>query len=227
MKRYLYIVLAAFLLGCGNRGEQFVMPGQVTDFTALYKNNCAGCHGPDGHSGAARPLSDPAFLAVIGKEKLRNVIANGVPKTAMPAFAQSAGGGLTNQQIAILADQMEDRWSRPQDFDSIDLPPYSADQGDPRAGEIVFHTYCGSCHGEEGAGGSKAGSVIDPSFLALVSNQSIRSSVIAGRPDQGAPDWRGDSPGHPITPQGISDVVAWIAEHRAPINVSQRGTKLP
>jgi mono/diheme cytochrome c family protein len=232
MKRYLCIVPAVFLVGCGNRVEQFVMPDQVTDFTALYKSNCAGCHGHEGRSGAARPLNDPTFLAVIGKETLRNVIANGVPKTAMPAFAQKAGGGLTELQIGILADQIEERWSRPQDFASVALPPYSADPGEllkaaPGAGETVFRAYCASCHGEEGAGGSKAGSVIDPFFLALVSDQSLRSSVIAGRPDQGAPDWRSDSPGHPMTPQEISNVVAWIAEHRAPINLSQRGTKLP
>ena len=69
--------------------------------------------------------------------------------------------------------------------------------------------------------------MIDPSFLALVSDQSLRSSVIFGRPDQGAPDWRSDFPGHPMTPHEISNVVAWIAEHRAPINLTQRGTKLP
>ena len=227
MKRYLCLAPAVFLLGCGNRVEQFVRPDQVTDFTALYQSNCAGCHGHDGRSGAARPLNDPTFLAVIGKQKLKEVIANGLPNTAMPVFAQNAGGGLTEQQIGILADQIEERWSRPQDFASVALPPYSADPGDPRAGETVFFVHCASCHGEDGAGGSKAGSVVNASFLALVSDQSLRSTVIAGRPDRGMPDWRRKSPEHPMTPQDISNVVAWISAHRTPINLTQRGTKLP
>ena len=116
MQVWLPAGLAILLLGCGHRTEQYVLPDQVTDFSALYGSNCAGCHGRDGRFGAARPLNDPLFLALIGKEKLRDVIAKGVPGTAMPAFAQNAGGTLTDQQITILADQIEERWSRPQRF---------------------------------------------------------------------------------------------------------------
>src|SRR5258705_11410188 len=103
MKRCLLLTPAILLFGCGDRIEQYTLPDQVTSFTALFEGNCAGCHGRDGRLGAARPLNDPVFLAVIGKQKLRDVIANGVPKTAMPAFAKNAGGGLTDQQITILA----------------------------------------------------------------------------------------------------------------------------
>ena len=177
--------------------------------------------------GAARPLNDPVFLAVIDKEKLRQIIANGVPRTPMPAFAKNAGGSLTDQQITILADQIDQRWSRPQDFAGVALPPYSADLGDAKTGAIVFRAHCASCHGEEGGGGPKAGSVVDLSYLALVSDQSLRSDVIAGRSDRGTPDWRSDSAGHRLTPPEISNVVAWISGHRTPINLTQRGTNLP
>ena len=228
MKTWLLVAPAILLLGCGRHVERFVLPDQIADFTALYESNCAGCHGHDGRLGAARPLNDPVFLAVIGKGMLRQVIANGVPKTAMPAFAQNAGGGLTDHQITILADQIEDRWSRPQDFAAVAVPPYRAELGDSKDGATVFHAYCASCHGEDGTGSSKAGSVVDLAFLSLVSDQSLRTTVIAGRSDQGSQDWRNDSPGHPMTPREISDVVAWLSEHRAaPFNLTQRGTKLP
>jgi mono/diheme cytochrome c family protein len=225
MKRCLLLAPAILLLGCGHKVEQFVFPDQVADFAALYGSNCAGCHGRDGRLGAARPLNDPVFLALIGKDKLRDTIANGVPKTAMPAFSKNAGGGLTDQQITILANQIDAQWSRPQDFGAVALPSYSADLGDPKAGEAVFHNNCASCHGEEGAGG-KVGPVIDVAFLALVSNQSLRTTVIAGRSDRGMPDWRKHS--KIMTPQDISNVVAWLSMHRAtPITLTQRGTKLP
>jgi mono/diheme cytochrome c family protein len=225
MKRSLLVAPALVLLGCGARVEQFVMPDEVTDFAALYQENCAGCHGQNGRLGAARPLNDLVFLAVIGKQMLRTVIANGVPRTAMPPFAKSNGGDLTDQQITILADQIEERWSRPQSFAAVPLPPYSADLGDPKAGGPVFQTYCASCHGQDGTGGSKPGSILDPAFLMLVSDQSLRTTVIAGRSDQGTPDWRTYSPEHAMTPQEISDVVAWLSAHRTPVNLTQRGTK--
>jgi cytochrome c oxidase cbb3-type subunit 3/ubiquinol-cytochrome c reductase cytochrome c subunit len=42
----------------------------------------------------------------------------------------------------------------------------------------------------------------------------LRTSVIAGRPDLGQPDWRSVSDERPMTPQEISDVVAWMAARR-------------
>jgi cytochrome c oxidase cbb3-type subunit III len=228
MKRCLLLIPAILLPGCGGRVEQYVLPDQVTDFAALYGSNCAGCHGGDGRHGAARPLNDPVFLAVIGKETLQKTIANGVPRTSMPAFAKNAGGALTDQQITILADQIEKRWSRPGDLAGVVLPAYSAQLGDSKAGAAVFQTYCATCHGEDGVSGKKAGSVVDPSFLTLTSDQSLRTTVIAGRTDRGAPDWRNDSPGHPMTPQEISDVVAWLSVQRLKsFEVTQIGTKLP
>ncbi len=220
MKRCLLLISATLLAGCGHRIEQYTAPDQISDFTALYGSSCAGCHGHDGGLGAARPLNDPVFLAVIGRERLREVIAKGVPRTAMPAFAQSAGGGLTDRQIAILADQIAERWSHPQDFANVSLPPYSASLGDAKAGGVVFSAYCAGCHGEGGA-------VTDSTFLELVSDQSLRTTVIAGRNDLGSPDWRHHSPVHALTPDEISDVVAWLSMHRAaPVILTQRG-RLP
>jgi mono/diheme cytochrome c family protein len=227
MKRrdvWLLTGLAITLLGCGNRTEQFILPDQIADFSTLYESNCAGCHGRDGRSGAARPLNDPLYLALIGKERLRDVIAKGVPGTAMPPFAQNAGGTLTDQQVTILADQMEARWSRPRDFIAVALPAYSADLGDPTRGESVFQSDCVKCHGDRGVGGS----VVDPAFLALVSDQSIRTAVITGRADRGMPDWRSHGRGPAMTEQEISDVVAWLSAHRAvPEILARGGTSLP
>ena len=42
----------------------------------------------------------------------------------------------------------------------------------------------------------------------------IRTTVIAGRPDLGHPDWRGYVPGHPLTDSDVSDVTAWLLAQR-------------
>jgi cytochrome c oxidase cbb3-type subunit 3/ubiquinol-cytochrome c reductase cytochrome c subunit len=220
--RSVWVVACLFslLLGCGRRVEQYVLPSQIADFRALYETNCAGCHGVDGRRGAARPLNDPLYLALVGKDRLRAVIARGVPGTAMPAFAPNAGGTLTDQQIATLADQIEAQWGRP--INLAELPLYTADAGDAAKGEAVFNRACSGCHGEKGIGGS----LINTDFLALVSDQSLRTTVIAGRSDRSMPDWRTHKPA--LTRQDVSDVVAWLSAHRrGAFNLTKLGANLP
>ena len=81
-------------------------------------------------------------------------------------------------------------------------------------GEAAFRTYCASCHGARGEGTPKGSAITDDSFLALISDQGLRTVVIAGRPDLGAPDWRGNVPGRPMSEQEVTDVVAWLASQR-------------
>jgi mono/diheme cytochrome c family protein len=122
---------------------------------------------------------------------------------------------LTDQQVDVLVRGMRERWSQPDILQGVAPPPYSsAAPGDSARGSQVFATYCSSCHGESGRGGQKAGSIVDGSFLALVSDQELRTIVIAGRPELGAPDWRNDVPGRPMSAQDVSDVVAWLAAQR-------------
>ena len=195
-------------------GSHVTPPNQVMDFNTLYARNCAGCHGRGGKGGAAIPLSDPVFLAVADAAVIRRTAALGVPGTPMPAFAQSAGGMLTDEQIGAIVGGIRS-WAKPDLFHSEVLPPYSAaDPGDPRHGAEVYATYCSACHGADGRGGSKASSIVDASYLALVSNQNLRTVVLVGRPELGAPDWRNNVPGRPMSSQDISNVVAWLASQR-------------
>ena len=66
----------------------------------------------------------------------------------------------------------------------------------------------------DGTGSPRGSGITNGSFLALVSDQRLRTTVIAGRRDLGAPDWRGDKPGTPMSEQEVTDVVAWLASHR-------------
>ena len=224
--------LAAFVLvGCDampgrpRQADHPVSPSHVMAFSALYGQNCAGCHGAVGHLGAARPLKDPIYLALVGPDRLRKIIAQGVPGTSMPGFAAGAGGALTEAQINALVSEMLKHWSRPSQVPEVPLPPYDAagavtngsGPGDPDQGSKVFAEACARCHGPDGNGGDKGGSVVDVAYLALVSDQALRTAVIAGRTDLGMPDWREDIPGQPLTPQQISDVVAWLAARRGPV----------
>lgn len=213
-----FLALGTILLcGCGeprNTAESFA-PNEVMDFGALFSANCAACHGQNGRGGAAIALADPVYLALADDGAIRNVIARGVRGTAMPAFAESAGGLLTDKQIDVITQQIRGRWSKPGILDGAQPPAYAAKSaGDPQRGQAAYKTYCESCHGPDGHGGSKGSAITNDSFLALVSDQGLRTIVIAGRPDLGAPDWRRNAPGKPMSDQDVTDVVAWLASRR-------------
>jgi cytochrome c oxidase cbb3-type subunit III len=84
-----------------------VSPENVLEFTALYAQNCAACHGADGKLGPAPPLNDSLFRAIVPLDSLEQVVSAGRPGTPMPAFARAKGGTLTAPQIEVLVSQIK------------------------------------------------------------------------------------------------------------------------
>ena len=229
------LMLAAAGIGCGRipgkpgPGPEVVRPDEVLDFPALYKQNCAACHGENGRNGAAISLANPVYIALAGENRLQGVIASGVPGKLMPAFARSAGGMLTDSQVSALAQGIVKQWGNPNLLAGQNPPPYLATlPGNAEHGLQAYQLFCARCHGANGEGGpadgisnsskGKLGSIVDPSYLALISDQNLRSIVIAGRPDEAMPDWRNDAaqpmPMNPMTDQQITDILAWLASKR-------------
>jgi len=220
MKRVAVLTILVLLGGCDRlpgrpRAEdRAVRPSQVMDFTTLYGANCAGCHGDEGRPGAALALADAVYLALADDATLRRVTAEGVPGTSMPGFAQSAGGQLTDRQIDVIVRELRARWGRPETLAGVSLPPYAAPPGDAERGAHAYAARCAGCHGEAGSGGPRGGSVVDPSYLALVSDQGLRTTILVGRPALGMPGWRGAEAGRPMSSQEVADVVAWLVGKR-------------
>jgi mono/diheme cytochrome c family protein len=208
-------------------GPEVVRPDEVLDFQTLYKTNCAACHGETGKGGASLPLANPVYLASIGEDHLRQITAQGVHGTLMPPFAKSSGGSLTDKQVAVIAHGIM-QWSDSATLAGQTPPPYASTlTGDADHGQQAFVASCARCHGETGAGSSaepknepknttgksRPGSIVDPSYLALISDQYLRSTIIAGRPGEGMPDWR-TSASQPLTDQQVTDIVTWLASKR-------------
>ena len=211
--------------GKPTKAEEPVVPSEVHAFTTLYTNNCSGCHGANGQFGPARPINDPLYLSLADDTYLNDITSKGVPHTLMPAFAQSEGGGLTTDQITDVINGARKTWGgHPVDTGPGAPPPLqSSTKGDPGRGKALFSTYCSPCHGADGAGGTVAGSVVDSSFLALASEQALRSAIICGRLDLGMPDYRGQINGQtapqradlaPLNDQQVSDITSWLLSHR-------------
>jgi cytochrome c oxidase cbb3-type subunit 3 len=196
----LTLVSCIAVLGCSQLpgrpkpGPEVPRPDSIVDFATLYSQNCSACHGAQGMNGPSYPLANPTYQAMVDEQVLHQTVANGLPGTLMPAFAISAGTP-----------------------DGAPPPPYKASMTVNAAhGQQVYTSSCASCHGGiNTASQGKAGSILDPAFLSLVSDQTLRTIVIAGRPDIGQPDWRNVQPGHPLSDQDVTDVVGWLSSQRA------------
>ncbi len=203
------------LPGKPKAGPEVPRPEQVLGFETLYGANCAGCHGANGQNGGAMNLANPEYEALIDDASMRDVIAKGEKGTLMPAFAQENGGQLTDRQIDALVVGIRGSWRKENVFGGETPPPYKATHaGDMAKGKSVYAIACARCHGVSGQEPGKAGSIVDGSFLALINEQMLRTTVIAGRPDIGEPDWRGHIPGRAMTDDEVTDVTAWLMAQR-------------
>ena len=159
-------------------------------------------------------LANPEYQALVDDATLRKWISGGMPGTEMAAFAQSAGGMLTDAQVDALIAGMRREWLRPNAFGGAAPPPYAQEQtGDPHRGEAAYQAHCAMCHA------ASRQQVTSPVYLSLVSDQALRSIIVAGRPDLGQPDWRHDGPGGqaavPLSAQDVEDIVTYLGSLRS------------
>ena len=209
------LILVVSSVGCHRRigppndREDLIRPEDEVSFDRLYEQNCSACHGDKGSAGPALDLANPNYQELVDDESLRRWITSGMPGTEMPAFGESAGGFLTPQQVDVLVAGMRSRWAHA-DRNLTEMPPYSSNVvGTAEHGHEIFQTTCSSCHHQ---GQQK---ITDTSYLALVSDQSLRTIIVAGRPDLGQPNWKQVQPGRPLTDQGVSDIVAYLHSLRS------------
>lgn len=190
-------------------------PDQMMDFKALYATNCQACHGANGHGGPAMELGNPEYQALADDATLKKTISQGMPGTEMPAFEQSAGGMLTDAQVEALIAGMRKEWAKPNVFGGAMPPPYQQPAGgDAKRGDQVYQARCASCHQKP-----QDQQVTSAVYLSLVSDQVLRTVIIAGRTDIGQPDWRltgvKSSTGS-LSAQDVTDVVTYLGTLRNP-----------
>jgi cytochrome c oxidase cbb3-type subunit III len=224
----LLVSLAALLVGCGHAPgyppNPIARPADVTDFAALYSENCAACHGANGQNGPAMDLANPEYQALVDDSTLRKWISGGMPGTEMPASAQSAGGMLTDAQVNALIAGMRKRWSQSNVFAGATPPPYAqAQTGDAHSGEQSYQSRCAACHAPSPQ------QITSRDYLAIVGDQALRSIIIAGRPDIGQHDWShlGQGGKTPLSAQDVDNIVAYLASLRNPATAAQAAIDTP
>src|SRR5512136_2163597 len=170
----------------------------------LFKDNCVTCHGANGEGDIGPELNDSTFLKRTADGTIFSVISSGIPGTQMPAWNQSHGGPLTdenvNQLVAFLRswqDTAPDRRNAPL-------------QGDAGNGTVIFNSVCAICHGPNGTGTDKAQAINVADHLNQFDDAWYKSTIMKGRPAQGMPTW-----GTVLSPQQTADLLALIDQWRA------------
>jgi cytochrome c oxidase cbb3-type subunit 3 len=148
-----FSVLLLIGIGLPARAQE----GDVENGKVLFGEYCAVCHGYDGQGRVGASL-EGWFPSIEPEAFVRSTVSSGVAGT-MPAFAQSNGGPLTEEQIDDIAVYILSWRERvapaptPTPVPVTPIPTIAGMTGDPTAGAQVFARECQVCHGERGQGG--------------------------------------------------------------------------
>ncbi len=172
---------------------------------ALFTKNCTLCHGDNGEGTEGKPsLNDKVFLAAASDDTIFSVISSGVPNTEMPAWNQSHGGPLTDENVRQLVAFIRSWEPSAPDRHATPIA------GNPARGKTLFANICAVCHGANGTGTDRAPALNDPVKLSQFDDTWYRNTITKGRPAQGMPTW-----GTVLSPAQIADVLAYIDTWRS------------
>jgi cytochrome c oxidase cbb3-type subunit 3 len=126
---------------------------------------------------------------------------------------------LTDAQINAIIAGMRKEWAKPYAFAGATPPGYAQlSGGDGKRGQQVYQARCASCHQNPARE-----QVTSAAYLSLVSDQALRTVIVAGRADIGQPDWRlqgARNASGPLSGQDVTDIVTYLGSLRNPAAVS-------
>ena len=202
-------------------------------FQATWTDRCSGCHGADGSLGAGLPMRNGEYLMAVPEDTMFSIIRDGIPSSRMPGFGGDAIGGLDDEVIRAFVQGMRSEWGDAGVKGVSRGIPWKVDaaDGDPARGGRLFAANCASCHPSDepadravdpGPDPLVAGSVTDPFYLRLVSDQHLHSNIVFGRADLGMPGAAGPFRGpNGKTVEGaldagdVADLVAYLGAGRS------------
>jgi cytochrome c oxidase cbb3-type subunit 3 len=159
---------------------------------ALYKEECAACHGEDGEGGTKEdeiglPLNLQSFLIIAPKDYIVKTIKNGRPSRGMPDFVDSLSDNDVNA-IALYIKSWQYQPSKELETGVV--------LGDPFKGKEWYRGICAGCHGVNGEGGPQESSggplaapftglsapaLADIGFQKSASDGFLKAALIYGR----------------------------------------------
>lgn len=174
----------------------FAEPG-----AGLYSQYCSECHGEDGRGGKAPALNKEGLLRTVGLPYLINSITLGRTFLGCP----SHGGTIPPDGIREIAVYIKG-WQK---GGMLPAPERDVEPEKTARGEDLF-TLCGGCHGLDGEG-AMGPPLLDPGFLASVSDTDLRRSIMWGRPGTPMKGYlKGQGGLATLTEEEIDEIISYI-----------------
>jgi mono/diheme cytochrome c family protein len=205
-------LLAGLLLAYTGGPVRAQGPGSAERGAKLYAENCAVCHGDQGQGRIGATLRQN-WPSIAPDQLIRATITDGVPGSLMPAWSQTRGGPLGEQDINDIVAYIQ-TWLgnplplptlRPAPVATVTPPPGAI--GDPVTGAQIYVSNCAMCHGQNGEG--RIGVTLAKQWPAIQVDQFLRQTIASGVPGSLMPAW-GQAKGGPLTDQQIDDVEVYI-----------------
>jgi mono/diheme cytochrome c family protein len=180
----------------------------------IFDQDCAVCHGPNGEGRIGATLTKD-WPAIGTSERLKEIISDGVAGSFMPAWSQSNGGPLTDEEIDAVVALLISRQTGDQSLLS-DIPtptprppitPIPDVVGDPNSGAALFGENCVVCHGANGEG--RIGATLAKDWPAIRTDLRLKETISDGVSGSFMPAW-GQANGGPLSDGQIDDLVAFI-----------------
>lgn len=137
------LILALAQPAAQPRAEKNPLEGNAQAITtggAMFKNRCAGCHGPDAR-GFLGPDLTGEWESGSTDGRLFDIVRKGVPGTEMPGAPD----------VQRVPDR--DIWQVLAYLRTLSAVPNVVQTGDAASGERIFRATCGGCHMVNGRGG--------------------------------------------------------------------------
>lgn len=164
---------------------------------ALYRGNCAACHGLEGEGGIGTRLNSPDFLALAADSFLVDTMLQGRPGTGMPSWTD-----LSSEQVGDLLAHLRTWGDAGTDVESV-LGHLTRGEVDRSVGARLFRARCADCHGDGGEGGVGP-SLNNDAFLARVGDDYLAYAIQGGRPGTAMPAWRD------LAARDVGDLIAHL-----------------
>jgi mono/diheme cytochrome c family protein len=172
----------------------------------IYQQQCFACHGENGKGEGAKEgtaINNQYFLNTYSDKDIFNQVKYGREGTVMPAYGSNLSEEDLNNVVAFIRN-----WQKK----SIEMDSPEKISGNLENGRKKYELFCATCHGIDGAGKKKMGTVLtSPQKSLYTTDEQLWKSTAYGREEtRMGPSLKGLDGVRQLSESDITDIVSYI-----------------